>query len=416
MAIQRVSPATVGATPYYLNTQSDNQIRQVDRNLALIYPNETPFLAFSNQHVQMAATMHAKRYEWGEQPDPPRAVTVVGTTAANGATVGAAATALFISPTNAVVAHDTLMDERSGEVLFIISNTSGALVVGTRGAYQDDNPTLLTFPEGTQLVIGPSSKEEFASHSDPKFIQPNLLYNCPQTLEQDLGVSTLAQAIDYYLLRGGTQRDNQEFFALRAFKRQMERLSLFGRRMEGNTLGPNSLFLGFAGGIEYFINAVGNVHDVNGAFTYAYFADAMSDHARVGAGDRKEYIGFGCGKIGNIMRRWAGDFASEKGFYQDGESKVFGLSYSSFAGSNWRLHFVQHEMFEESDTRSSQLMVLKAGNNKRTYVNKLDEKTHKGITSPERDGTHGYIDQITATMTLKVDIPEANCMFKGITS
>ena len=413
MAVQRVTPATMVTGGKVLTTQqSDNQIRQVDQRLTRLFPNDTPFLAITNQTVT-GEEMKAMKYEWGEQSDQVRRVTVEGDTTADGATVAVSGTALFITPAAAVVAGDVLNDERSGEDLYVISNTSGAVVVGTRGAYQDNAVIPLTIPAGTQLTIIGSAKGEYATHSDPKGTTPTLMYNMPQIFEEVIAYSTYVKAIQYYLTFGGSEPEYQAIESMRRFKRQLENTCLWGNRLDNATGSPDSLRLCKMGWLLYWIKSVGNVHDAGGAFTYNTFLDIMSQHVRVTNGG--SYAGFSSAYVGNIMRRWAGDFASEKGFYS-GVSKTFGLNYDRFTGPGWDVTLFQHESFEESDVRQQQLMILKMDNNSRHYMRGLSPSTNKGIESPQQTGRHGYLDQITAAMTLKVRNPEANCMIQGITS
>jgi hypothetical protein len=413
MATQRVAPATmVTGGKYGTSSDTNNQVRQVDGRLIRVFPNDTPFLAITNQ-MTTGEEGKAMKFEWGEQHDPPRRVTIEGDTAANGSTVTAAGTGIFITPAPALVAGDILQDEVTGEDLYIVSNTSGALVVGTRGAYQDNAVAPRALAPGTQLTIIGNAKEEFYTHGDPKSITPDMLYNFFQEQEEVISNSTWANAIDYYLKWGGDMREYQAIESMRRFKRKLENTCLFGNRLEGTTSGPNSLRLPKMGGLMYWIKAMGNIHDVGGAFTYSTFLDIMTDHARVGSGG--QYAAFGCGFVGNIMRKWATPVASEKGFFT-GRSPMFGLTYDQFGGPGWKVNFFQHESFEESDTRQQQLMIIKMDNNSRHYLRGNGLRTHKGIVSPEKDGAGYWMDQILANMTLKVKMPENNCLIQGITS
>ena len=409
MANSRVTPATMHGTT--LSTlQSTNQVRDVEKRLLMIYPNETPFLALTNQ-MSEASDGKAMIAEWGEQPDPPRFVTVTGDTSADGTTVTAAGTTISITPTGAVVAHEILQDERSGEDIYITANASGVLTVGQRGAYQT-GCTPLTLPVGTQLRIVGSAKEENATHSDPKGIIPTLLQNYYQTFESDYAYSTLAKAIDYYLSLGQGQPGTDAIMIMRDFKRKLEWSSLFGHKLNGTSSGPNSGYLGKMGGLFEWCDSVNNSHDVGGAFTFPNFMDIMADHARVGNGG--DYTGFACTSVCNIMQRWSLDYDRCK--FLQGQSGVFGLKFMEYQGTNWKLRMMQHEAFEESDVRKSQLLIVKNDTNKRKFMRGLGLKTNKGIESPQNTGKHGYQDQITATMTLEALLPESNCYLKGITS
>lgn len=388
------------ATPHttsLVTTQETNQVRQVDSRLNMVYPNETPFLALTNR-LTTVSDGKAKKFEWGQQSDAPRRVTV-------SAEVAAAGTTIVVTPAAAVVAHEVLQDERTGEDIYITANTSGSLTVGTRGSYGGGTPAIL--PAGLELLIVGSAKEENADHSNPKAITPDLLYNYYQTLERVIASSTLAKAIEYYLGEGG-QVGQDAIDAMRDFKRQMEMAILFGNRLDGT--GPNSGKLYKVGGFRYFCEAYDNIHDVGGQFTYPDFMDLMSYHARVGGGG--DYFGFASTAVCNIMQRWQLDY--QRSDFMAGTTKKFGLDFLGFKGTNYNLMLVHHEAFEDSDVLGEQLYIAQASNNIRRYLRGLSPKTHKGIESPENTGKHGYIDQITATMTFQPRLPEANCIIKGI--
>ena len=412
MAVQRVAPATVTGTEL-ITTFENNQIRQVDRNLAMIYPNKTPFLAISNQLVS-GVEGKARIMEWGEQSDMPRCVTIEGTTAANGTPVAAGGTALFVTPANAVVPDEELYDSRSGEVFHILTNTSGALTVSTRGSYNAADVACipLSLPIGTQLKILDSAKEENAAHSNAKTILPELLWNPFQTFERDVAQSTIARAIEYYLLRGGSLENHDALMAMDDFKLHMENACLFGSRLDGTGAGPTGGYMGKIGGLYEWAKRVNNVHDCGGAFTYPVFQDIMGEHARVANGGT--YYAFCCTNIINIVQRWALDYS--KAHFIEGEKNAFGLRFTKIVGTNWVVNFINHESFEEDNVLATQCLIVQGANNSRHYLRGLSPQTHKGIVSPTVTGLHGYIDQITGTMTLKVKIPEANCILTNIAS
>lgn len=408
MVTSRVTPATFhGQT--LTTTQSDNQVRQVITRLNMIYPNRTKLLAVTNQFAQVSDGK-AVKLEWGEQADAPRFVEVVGTTAANGTAVGAAITTLFITPAAAVVAGETLRDDRTGEVFRVTSNTAGALVVGTRGAFGYTSVPV-ALPSGTYLRIMGAAKAEADSSSDPKSIIPSFNYNYYQTFERDISTSTLAKAIEIYLTRGGDLRNNDQINAMDDFKYGIENQLFFGQR--STSLDASSRAIYTLGGLEYWVNQVNNFHDINGAFTYPNFDAIMTDHARVGGGGL--YYMFVPSVIGNIMRRWALDY-QRSDWMQPGTTKQFGLDYVKFFGANYQVMLMQTEVLEESDTTVQEAFVVKAGNLKVHWMRGLGPTTNKGIQSPEKDGSHFYKDQITGCATVEVPLPEANCIFRGIQS
>ena len=405
--VPRVTPATVHATSL-TTTQTDNQVRQVITRLNMLYPNRTKLLALTNQFAKIS-DMRAYKLEWGEQADPPRVVEVKGTTSANGVEVGAGVTTIFVTPALAVLPDEVLHDDRSGEDLRIVSNTAGALVVGTRGTFGGGPP--LTMPEGTKLRIMGAAKAENAAASLTKATTPTIYYNHPQTFERDIATSTLAAAIQMYLSRGGNLRQNDQIVAMDDFKWGIEQTALFGNR--SSTLDASSRAIYKAGGVEYWVRAANNFHDINGAFTYPNFDDIMTDHARVGGGGL--YFGFCSHKVCNIMRRWSLDY-HRSDYMMSQRTKTFGLLHDRFGGANYQMMIMQHEAFEESDVRVQQLMIIKANNFKMHYMRGLGPETNKAIQGPAKDGTHGYKDQITATGTFEIPLPEGNCIIRNIES
>jgi hypothetical protein len=92
------------------------------------------------------------------------------------------------------------------------------------------------------------------------------------------------------------------------------------------------------------------------------------------------------------------------------------LRFNKIVGDGWDVNIVPHESFEEDDVYATQALIVKGDNNSRHFMSGLGLTTNPGIESPKNTGKHGYIDQLTCTMTLKVKIPEANCTLTNITS
>jgi len=401
----RVSPATTHTTSL-ATTQADNQVRQVITRLNMIYPNQSKLLALTSQFAK-ATDLRARKLEWGQQADFPRRVTVDGTTAANATTVAADGVAIHIDNATAVVAGQLLEDSRTNEFMRITTNTTGALVV-VRGTSYGYRLAPLTVPSGTELIIHGAAVEENAAHANPQAITPELLYNFPRTFERVIAYSSLAKAIKYYLTGAGGTPAGDEIVAMATFKRDIERAAKFGRRAEVTGPGANKVLT--AGGVEYYVDSVSNRHSAGGQFTYPTFQDLMGDHARVGGGGL--YFGFACQAVMNLMQRWQLDY--QRSDMMAGTTKTFGLDFIMFKGAGWRLQLFQDEDFEEVSERQQQLMVVKADNFRQHYVTGLGVQMHRGIESPENTGLHGFLDQLTATATFEVPIPEANMIVDDI--
>ena len=402
MAITPRADPSALASPSLTTTQTDRQIRQVNTNLAYVYPTRTPFFALTDK-LSKVSDGKANKYEWMLQSDYPRRVTVLGTTAANGTQVAADGTAIFVSPATALVAGDIVQDTRSGEQIRITSNTAGALVVGTRGNYGGGDPLALS--DGDQLYILSSAKEENDIASGTKGQTPEMFYNYYQTLERDFAYSERAKNIMYY---GPQENSHQEMMALSEFNKDIEKLCLFGQRS-----GPVAGTYGnvwTAGGLRYWIEQAGNVHDVNGQFTFSGFMKIMAEHARVGGGGL--YWGFASSRVIELMQEWQLQF--QRSDMMGGTTKKFGLSHTDFVGSNWRVMMIPSESFEEDDVYSQQIYMVHSENVIRHTMRGMGVKVNRGIESPSNTGKHGYKDQITATVTLEVPNYETHAIIDGI--
>lgn len=401
MVDPRVTPATVhGATN--TSQMTDAQVRQVNENIAMVYPDMARFFALLTK-LQQVSDGKNNKYEWMQQADEPRRVTVQGTTAANGTLVAAGGVALFIAETSSIVAGDVLIDERSDENMIVISNTAGAVIVHTRGAFGTAVP--LTIPAGTTLMIAAATKGEHAGASDPKGVEREFLYNYFQTCEEDIDLSNRVIATLYY--GTGQEATHQEKMQMTRFKNKFVRSCFRGQRGLV-TLADGQTWL--MRGLEEWIRSVDNVHDVGGTLTRQRFTQIMDDHARVAGGGL--YWIFTSARNCSIMREMQTPF--QRSDMNDNKTAKLGLTFDKFVGGGWEGWIMPDESFEESDVYSRQMMVVHPQDVILHTMRGLGLTMNRDIRSPQSLGDHFHKHQLTATYTMEVPVPEAHCLIDGI--
>ena len=227
-----------------------NRKRDLSDILSTVIRDEPRFIS----NFKPVPDARMRKHEWLEDQMQGRSVTA--SAAASGVLTVTAADA-------AKVRVGTLLALEGDPALFQVSAVSGTSVTVTLAAANGSTLTAATLPAagGTFKVIStPMSEGSVNGDGEENYAQSGSAYNTTQIFRKEIVLSGSALAVSLYG-SADNQLNRQTAFALADLARDLNRVALFGRRVEGSSSAK-----GEAGGLYYFGTGTGALSvDADGA-------------------------------------------------------------------------------------------------------------------------------------------------------
>lgn len=227
-----------------------NRKRDLSDILSTVIRDEPRFIS----NFKPVPDARMRKHEWLEDQMQGRSVTA--SAAASGVLTVTAADA-------AKVKVGTLLALEGDPALFQVSSVSGASVTVTLAAANGSTLTAAALPAagGTFKVIStPMSEGSVNGDGEENYAQSGTAYNTTQIFRKEIVLSGSALAVSLYG-SADNQLNRQTAFALADLARDLNRVALFGRRVEA-AAGVN----GEAGGLYCFATGTGALSiDADGA-------------------------------------------------------------------------------------------------------------------------------------------------------
>lgn len=217
-----------------------NKKRDLSNIMSTVIKDEPRFISNFNYRETAAAQKH----EWFEDQLSGRAVTATGAT---GSTINAAEADI------AKLKTGTLLVIKDDSALFQVTEIGDGSFSVTRVAANGSNTESISAGNILNIVSSPMAEGSYSGDGEESYHQSGTEFNCTQIFRKDIIITGSAIAIDVY---GGidNQINRQTAFALGELARDLNRVALFGRRVEAS-----ETTRGEAGGLYFFATQEGSL-------------------------------------------------------------------------------------------------------------------------------------------------------------
>ena len=363
--------------------------RMVDmaKDIALLDPNEGPFLTFLKALGQSARVVHDPKFEWLED-DLLETWTQTTSLAQDSATTVAVEDGSIFRPGDVVKLPDT------GENLLVTAVSENQLTVvrgygSTQAAEIESGAAMLN--------IGPAMVEN-SSLRQVKSTQETNGYNYTQIFRTPLALSGTEAAST---LHGGKDRAYQRRKASIEHKRDIARAMYFGQRKED--LSGTAPRRTMGGLVEMLGSANTTVFSSSGnPLTYRNFDNTVAKEVfRHGSQDKLLIAG---PNLAAAINSWA-----DKKLVTNVEKDTFGLRIKNLVTTYGELKVIYDPLLEGA-VYGGYGFVLDTENIRYAYLEGRDTKLHVGIQSPDLDGV---VDEYLTECSLEVRLPRTHMVITG---
>ncbi|MCQ2377601.1 MAG: DUF5309 domain-containing protein [Victivallaceae bacterium] len=216
-----------------------NKKRDLSDVLSQVVKDEPRFIS----NFRRAADATSRKHEWLEDQLTGRGF---GTTAVSGGTL------TLGSADAAKLRVGTLIAKKDDPALFKVESVSGTTAVVSLGAANGSSLTAATLTSGNFIIVStPMSEASVNGDGEENYAVCGTEYNTTQIFRKEIVLSGSALAVGVY---GSVdnQLNRQTAFALSDLARDLNRVALFGRRVEAT-----ASVRGEAGGLYYFATGSG---------------------------------------------------------------------------------------------------------------------------------------------------------------
>lgn len=255
-------PEVVGGVRDTANIQAQKIVVDMSDDIALLQPNESPFMSFLKIAKRSVKAAHNPKFEWLEDDLLPRWDAVN-----NGSGYNASATAIVVDNGLYFTPGDVIKVPRTGEALLVTAadvGTNTLTVVRGYGttaaaAINDNDPIVII---GNANAEGSGTREIRSTKEVP-------VYNYTQIFKTPFGVTNTENATKMY---GGKDLSYQQMKGGVQHKIDMARAFMFGeRKYEVSSGKPRRT----TGGLLSFLNK--NNYDAAGTLTQSEFDNNVAE-------------------------------------------------------------------------------------------------------------------------------------------
>lgn len=373
-----------------VNIETKKIIVDMSEDIALLQPDESPFMSFLKIAKKNQETANSFKFEWMEDDLLARwdAINAAAGYANN-------ITALVVDNADYFNVGDTVKVPRTGEVMLVTAVNSGTQTltvvrgygVTTAAALVDNDPLLIignANMEGSGTRIIKSTKEV------PKF-------NYTQIFKTPFGVTNTQKSTKMY---GGKDLSYQQMKAGVQHKIDMARSFVFGERKEDTTgVDPQRT----TGGLLSFLTE--NNYDAGGQLTKSEFDNNISEVVfKYGS---KTKIMLCSARLISVINEWAfGKLQINQ------EAKKFGLSIFEYITPFGKYMMMNDQRILEGAVYGGFGIVVDPENVKFRPLADRDTKLETNIQANDADKR---IDQYITEAGLEVRSPKTHAVITGVT-
>lgn len=332
--------SSVVTTSHIVNSQGRN-IRDVSKDIYMLYPNETPLLTFlADPRLQKKAPTKQAKFEWFEDDYTAR-------WAANGTTTVAnttASTTITVTDGTLWVAGDlgyvprAVGTSTAGEI-FRVTNVSSNELTVVRGV----NSQVMTIDASAPISLLGPAYEENSSRPSPKATIPVGKYGFTQIFRHDFAMSRTSMKSDTYGAPGG-EFERAKLKRFKEHKLGINRAFLWGHPTQSFTAGPSGYPITTTAGVNSVITT--NVIDGGTTLTKSKWDEVLRTAFMYGDADTKLLVA--SPKVVGAINSWA------QGYLQIApETTTYGLNITKINSNYGNLWLMLDWMLEDPSSSST---------------------------------------------------------------
>lgn len=381
--------AQVSGTRSTTNILSNKIVIDMSEKIALLEPNETPFMSFLKIAKKNTEAAKSFKFEWLEDDIGARwdAINLL-------AGYAAGVTDLVVDNGDYFTAGDIVKVPRTGEVLSVTSIVTNTLTV-VRGFGTTAAAALV---DNDPLVIIGNANEEGAGTRAMKSTLEVPKFNFTQIFKTAFGVTNTQNATTLY---GGKDMAYQQMKKATEHKIDMARSMYFGE-LKQDTTGTNARRA--TKGMLSFMNA--NNYDAAGALTQSEFDNNISEV--VFKHGSKDKILLCSARLLSVINGWA------TGKLQvNQEAAKYGLAVFEYITPFGKYMLMNDQRLLEGAMYGGYGVVVDPANVKYRPLEGRDTKLETNIQANDADERK---DQYITEAGLEVRLPETHAVITGVTS
>lgn len=381
--------AQVSGTRSTTNILSNRLVIDMADKIALLEPNETPFMSFLKIAKQNIRVAKSYKVEWLEDDIGARWDAIN-----NGAGYAAGDTAIVVDNGDYFSARDIVKVPRTGEVFSVTSIATNTLTIvrafgtTTAAALVDNDP----------LVIIGNANEEGSTTRVLKSTTEVAKFNYTQIWKTPFGVTNTQNATTLY---GGKDMDYQRMKKATEHKIDMARSMYFGE-LKQDTTGANARRT--TKGLLSFLTA--NSYDAGGGLTQSEFDNNVSEVV-FKHGSKKKIL-LCSARLLSVINGWA---TNKLQVNQD--AAKYGLAIFDYITPFGEYHLMNDQRILEGAIYGGYGIVLDPANVKYCPLEGRDTKLETNIQAPDADERK---DQYITEAALEVHHAETHAIITGVTS
>jgi hypothetical protein len=372
------------------NILSNKMVIDMSEDIALLEPNETPFMSFVNITKKKTEVARSYKVEWMEDDIGARwdAVNLP-------AGYLSTDTAIVVDNGDYFTARDIVKVPRTGEVLSVTSVAANTLTVvraygtTTAAALVDNDPLVII---GNANEEGSTTRALKSTLEQPKF-------NYTQIWKTPFGVTNTQNAVKMY---GGKDISYQQMKKATEHKIDMARSMYFGELKQDTTgSGPRRTTKGMLS----FLTK--NNYDAAGALTQSEFDNNVSEV--VFKHGSKEKILLCSARLLSVINGWA----QQKLVVNQEAADKYGLAIFEYITPFGKYHLMNDSRILEGAVYGGYGIVLDPANVKYRPLEGRDTKLETNIQANDADERK---DQYITEAALEVRLPDTHAVLTGVTS
>ncbi|GIO13540.1 hypothetical protein J19TS2_30950 [Cohnella xylanilytica] len=371
------------------NITQNKIVIDMSEEIALLQPNEEPFMSFlkiAKRNTQVATN---PKFEWMEDDLLPRWDAIN-----NAAGYDNAATSIIVDNGAYFSVNDVVKVPRTGEVLLVTAISTNTLTV-VRGygvtpaaAIVDNDPIVII---GNANAEGSGTRELKSTQEVPKF-------NYTQIFKTPVGATNTEKATKMY---GGNDLAYQRMKAGVQHKIDMARSFMFGERKEDVSGGKPKRT---TGGLLSFLNK--NNYDAGGQLTQTEFDNNISEVVfKYGS---KEKILLASARLLSVINGWA-----QQKLLVDNLAEKYGLKIFTYVTPFGTYKIMNYQHLLEGAVYGGYGVVIDPEAVKYRPLTGRDTKLETNIQLPDADEEK---DQYITEAGLEVRNAEKHAVITGVTS
>ena len=373
------------------NILSARKVVDMAEKIALLDPNEAPFITVLKKAKQDTRKVYNPKFEWLE--DDLMAIR----TLVNGAHADTGATTIAVDDGSLFRAGDILKIPSTGEAMLVTAiSTNNLTVVRAYGS----TAAAAIADDAEALIIGNAQVENSTART-VKSTQEVNCYNYTQIFRTPISISGTENASKLY---GGKDRAYQRRKAAIEHKRDIANALLFGQRKQDTSGSTPRRTMG--GILEFLTTASRTQAFASGGttLTYANF-DSLVAQPVFAHGSTEKLLIAGP-KLAAMINSWA----SAKVLTDISPDKTFGMRVKKLITSYGDLNVIYDPLLAESTVYAGYGFVLDMENVRYAYLDGRDTKLNIDIQNNDVDGV---VDEYITECSLEFKSPKTHMLITG---